>query len=100
MGFLLIKTDELPSACYECPCYDGDHWCDVLKDSTRDVIEEYRRLDNCPLIFVEGPLIDKQSLMNADADIHQDCIDSDGYCLDSTWGFSREMIENFPEVGN
>ena len=45
-----------------------------------------------------GDLIDRDKLFEDDPEIHEDWIDSDGYCWDSVWGYTREQIKNAPTV--
>ena len=98
MSCLIIPDQHIPKSCYSCPCNHNHNWCSILHQATTETVGQDIRLKFCPLIEVDEPLISKTALLDSDADIHQDYVDSDGYCWDSTWGFSREHVEQFPEI--
>lgn len=56
--------------------------------------------DWCEVVSVppHGDLIDRDKLLEDDPEIHEDWIDSDGYCWNSEWGYTREQIENAPII--
>ena len=45
-----------------------------------------------------GDLIDRGAFLENAPEIHQDYVDSDGYCWDSEWGYTRYQIENAPTI--
>lgn len=57
-----IKSMEMPTRCYTCPCADLEFYDCNLMPGTR--IEQHKRLDDCPLVPVQphGRLIDADAL--------------------------------------
>lgn len=60
---ILIRGMEMPIRCYTCPCADLEFYDCNLMPGRR--IEQYKRLDDCPLVPVpaHGRLIDADALL-------------------------------------